>query len=74
MSIILAASMLLVQGIDGRMFYINPEQVVSIAPPKEGDELFAKGVKCVISLADRKFVSTRDSCDALQDRLRGTRK
>ena len=72
MSILLAASLFMVEGFDGRIVFINPEQVVSVAPPKENDALFARGVRCVISLSDRKFVTTRESCDVLRARVSGT--
>lgn len=72
MDILIAATLFMVYGLDGRMVYINPEQVVSIAPPKENDALFARGVRCIISLSDRKFVSTRESCDVLRARVAGT--
>lgn len=70
MNVVLAASLLLVYGLDGRAVYINPEAVISIAPPKSRDELFSKDVECVISLADGKFISTKENCGELRARLR----
>jgi uncharacterized protein YlzI (FlbEa/FlbD family) len=67
-SIVLAASLFLVQALDGRMVYVNPEQVISITIPGDND-LFANGVRCVLSLADGKFLSTRESCDEVQKRM-----
>lgn len=72
MKLLLVASLFMVEGFDGRIVFINPEQVVSVAPPREDDALFARGVRCIISLADRKFISTRESCDVLRARVSGT--
>ena len=69
MEIILAATLFLVNTLDGRIVYVNPEQVISIAPPKDND-VFTEGVRCVISLADGKFVSARESCDDVRARMR----
>jgi ketosteroid isomerase-like protein len=69
MSTLLAATLFLVNTLDGRMIYVNPEQVISIAPPKDND-VFAEGVRCVISLADGKFVSAREHCDEVRARMK----
>lgn len=58
-----------VHTLDGRTVYLNPDQIVSVAPPKEGDALWPKETTCVISLTDRKFLSVKESCDAVQARL-----
>jgi hypothetical protein len=68
MDFFLAATLFLVNTLDGRVVYINPEQVVSLAPTTN-DEMFAKGVRCVIGLSDGKFVSAREDCANIQMRM-----
>ena len=68
MDILIAATLFLVNTLDGRAIYLNPDQVVSLAPTVDND-MFAKGVRCVIGLSDGKFVSAREDCASIQMRM-----
>jgi uncharacterized cupin superfamily protein len=51
--------------IDGRTVYVNPKQIISLARPGD-NQSFAKGARCIITLADTKFVSVTESCDEVR--------
>lgn len=59
-----------VHSLDGRTVHINPEQVVSIAPAKDHAGVFTEGVNCVITLSDRRFVTTKEDCPTITAQLR----
>lgn len=54
--------------LDGRPWYLNVKQVVSLAPPKN-NELLTDKVGCIISLTDAKFVSVTESCEEVRKLL-----
>lgn len=66
---LLALMLIEVHTLDGRTVYINPEQVVSMALPKEHG-LLVEGVQCVITLVDKRFISTKESCEVVTQQLR----
>jgi uncharacterized protein YlzI (FlbEa/FlbD family) len=68
-AILALLSLLELHGLDGRTVYVNPQQIVSMARPKD-DRTFHSGVQCVITLADGKFVSVVETCDEVQARMR----
>ena len=63
---VILPALILVHAVDDRNVAVNTEHIVSVAEP--GDQ-FAKGVNCVISLVDRKFVSTREHCWDIWDKI-----
>lgn len=66
----LMMALLEVHTLDGRTVYLNPAKIISIAPPKQGDALWPADATCVISLADRKFLTVRESCESIRDHLK----
>ncbi len=61
----LMLQLVLLHNIDGHPAQINPKLIVSISPPRDKSAL-TSGVKCIVSLADRKFVSVKETCDEVQ--------
>lgn len=68
-AVLLALMLIEVHSLDGRTVYVNPEQIVSVAPPKD-QGVFVEGVHCVITLSDRRFVSTKEDCMVITAQLR----
>lgn len=59
--------MLTLHTLDGRTVYVNPSQVISMAHPKDSNDLLVKGIQCIITLADGKFISAKETCEQVQD-------
>jgi hypothetical protein len=52
-------------GADGEEVEVNPDQVTSIRAPREKsevDKLLPKTARCLINMADGKFVAVREDC------------
>lgn len=63
----LAAELLTVHMIDGRVVQINPAQITQMIHPREaGNRALADEVNCVIRLADGGFVSTAETCEEVE--------
>jgi len=69
-SILLAATLFVVHTLDGRSVYVNSEQVISMAMPKDS-KLFTEGVRCVITLTDGKFITVKETCAEVQKNMAG---
>lgn len=59
---------------DGAKVSINPEYVTKLYPTKEAmargpNQMVVKGARCVITLADGKFLSVLEECDYLRSVL-----
>jgi hypothetical protein len=56
---------------------INPDQIVSLraAAPERKDEakLFHQSVKCLINLADGKFVAVVEDCNTIRNLIEGAK-
>jgi len=53
---------------DGAKLHINPAFITKMYPTKEAmdkgpNQLVVKGAKCVITMADSKFISVIEPCD-----------
>jgi hypothetical protein len=59
-----------VTGPDGQPVEINPDQVVSLRPPRSTDH-FAKGTNCLVFTADGKYQPTIETCMQVQAILAG---
>ena len=57
--LIILPAMILVHAVDDRGIAVNTEHITSIAEP--GKQVTEKA-NCLISLVDRKFVSTHETC------------
>jgi len=67
---ILIAAMLLIQVTlpDGARVHINPTYITKLYPTKEAqakgpNQMVVTGAKCVITMADGKFLSVLETCD-----------
>jgi hypothetical protein len=68
----LALVLIVLHSVDGREVTINPEMVTSLhATTEAGNRLLNKSVRCRVGLADGKFVSAVESCDAVRQLLEG---
>ncbi|SIO34980.1 hypothetical protein SAMN05443247_04271 [Bradyrhizobium erythrophlei] len=58
--------------VDGHEVSINPALVTSLHAAKKNQEnqLLVNDVRCVVGLADGKFVSVAESCDVVRKLLR----
>jgi uncharacterized protein YlzI (FlbEa/FlbD family) len=59
--------------LDGREVYLNTKQIVGIGAPKD-ETLFSGKAKCVVHMADGKFVSVTEDCTALKKRIEDLKK
>lgn len=71
MDLLLALTLIVLHSVDGFEIIINPQQVVILRPTAEAargtpNQLVARGVQCVIGLADGKFVSVIEACAVVQ--------
>jgi hypothetical protein len=60
--------LVVVRTIDDREIAINPAMVVSVAEPRQ-NESFSGAVHCVINFVDTKFLSVKDTCAVIRERL-----
>jgi uncharacterized protein YlzI (FlbEa/FlbD family) len=64
--------------LDGRMAYVNPEQVVQLIETREAigeeNELFTNEVFCIVKLTDSTYVTVRETCDQIRELFTGVHK
>ena len=64
--------------LDGRITYINPDQVVQLIETRSSiggeNKLFPDEVYCVITLPDAKYVTVRETCDQIRELFTGVHK
>jgi len=64
--------------LDGRITYVNPDQVVQLIETREaigGDnKLFTNEVFCLITLSDKNYVTVRETCDQIRELFTGVHK
>lgn len=60
--------MLVLHTLDGRPLWVRPEQIISLAPSKD-NTLLTKGVGCIVSLTDAKFVSIKETCEEVREMM-----
>lgn len=71
---VIAVVLILLHGPDGREIRINPQQVTSMrAASGDHNELLTDSVRCMVSLADGKYVSVVEPCETVQKMLEETR-
>jgi len=67
---IVAIALVELHGLSGQKIDINPAEVVSVRKPRVTDQGYiSKNVRCLITLADGKFVSIVDECDVVERKL-----
>lgn len=58
--------------VDGREVYINPQAVTNLQDARDDDDpgkRTARGVECIISFSDGKFVSVAEFCETVREQL-----
>jgi hypothetical protein len=63
--------LVMVHGVGNRSILINPKQVTSLhaSVPSQPNKYLADEVKCLVGLADGKFVSTIEPCEEVREIL-----
>lgn len=65
--------LLLLHAPDGREIDVNPATITSLreaGPDDRSDKHLVKGVRCMISLADGKFVNVVETCESVRRMVR----
>lgn len=67
---LLIAEVALVQlnGVGGQVIYINPQALTSLRTPTVPGH-FASGTKCLVFLANKNFISVKDTCDEVRQKV-----
>lgn len=70
----IALHLILLHTPDGHVVEINPAMVTSLHAAKEDapNKQLTDAVRCLISLADGKFVSVVENCDTVKQLLEGS--
>ena len=72
--VVVVLQLVMQHGIDGREISVNPQQVTSLhAATSKGNKLVANEVRCIVGLADGKFVSVVETCDVVKRLLEGAK-
>lgn len=66
----LALSLIILDGPDNQKVFINPAEVVTVRRPR-GTDHFDPNVRCLLHMADGKFVAVVNACDEVINRLLG---
>jgi hypothetical protein len=69
--VVVLLELMVLHTLDARPWYLNPKQIVSLAPPKD-NTLLVDGVGCIVSLTDAKWVAVLESCDQVRAMIRQT--
>jgi hypothetical protein len=68
--IFIATLLIAVTTVDGAKVYVNPAFITKLYPSKESEglsnELIVKGVRCIVTMTDGKFLSVTEPCDYLR--------
>jgi hypothetical protein len=57
-------------GPDDQRIEVNPETVVTVREPR-GTQHLAKGIQCLIHTTDGKFITVKENCDIVRQKLEG---
>lgn len=66
--IALTLALIVLHGADGSVVTVNPDQITSMREARDDahGKLFKGNVRCMISLADGKFVTVIEDCGAVK--------
>jgi len=76
-NIVLAATLMIsVTAPDGAKLHINPQFITKMYPTREAqdkgpNQMVVTGARCVITMADGKFVSVKEPCDYILQLIEG---
>jgi hypothetical protein len=67
----LILALLLLHGPTGREIRVNPRSVTSLhsSVPGQPNKTLTDGVKCLVNLADGKFVSVAETCEMVSEMI-----
>ena len=66
-----AMELVVLTGPDNQEILVQPSQVVTVRRPREHEGHFPEGVRCIVHLADGKFITVVEPCDVVRELLRG---
>lgn len=46
---------------------VNPAQIVTVREPRGQDRIVHKDAKCLVFLADSKFIAVKETCDRVRE-------
>jgi hypothetical protein len=61
--------LVMLHGPGGQIIWINPEAVVELRTPREGEH-FPPGTRCVINTSDGKFALVVESCKDVEEMMK----
>lgn len=64
-----AVVLVVLHGPDQQPVLINPMEIVSLRKPRGEEGHFAKGVQCLVHMADGKFIAVVEDCEAVRARV-----
>lgn len=59
--------------VDGAVIQVAPQSIVSMHGRRSG-QLFHEGAKCLLNLADGKFIVVKETCDEVTKLIEGVEK
>jgi hypothetical protein len=64
--------LVMLHGVDDKEIYFNPKWVLTVTEPHEDKEKRAvtDKAKCVVTFADKRFITVRESCSEVRAVLR----
>jgi hypothetical protein len=68
---LVALHLIVLHSVDGREISVNPQLVTSLHAAKGANKLLVGEARCVVSLADGKFVSVIETCDVVRQLIEG---
>ena len=72
--LLVAAGFIQLTAIDGAPVKINPDEIVSMRPPRPTEmRTLHEKVRCIISTGDGKFTAVFEACDDVQAMIRALR-
>jgi hypothetical protein len=63
--VLAATALIVLHGASGVVIEVNPGQITHLRRP-EGQKNFTPGVECMVNLVDGKYVTVRESCEAVR--------
>jgi uncharacterized protein YlzI (FlbEa/FlbD family) len=59
---------IVLHGLDGREIILNPSEITVMRGKEEGKHL-APGAACAINMADGHFVSVKETCEVVREKI-----
>lgn len=67
----LIPALLTLHTVSGTAVEVNTELITHLRNPEPGMKSFVEGAKCMINMADGKFVTVIETCDAVRRAIKG---